>query len=167
MLGNFREDPKTRDEFLRLIKSWGGWSFSPSSCCLGLPPTYMNQLPCYLRVCVSVFVQVCACVCFHLIKGRGGCFLCYCAHRIKWTVTSVILVRGHWFTHCLLLDDRTDFELFCVVCVCSSFKYQSQASRKNGRTVYGENSLPVKVTGPFNSSGYSLTQVNNTKTKAN
>lgn len=62
MLGNFREDPKTRDEFLRLIKSWGGWSFSPSSCCLGLPPTYMNQLPCYLRVCECVCTSVCVCL---------------------------------------------------------------------------------------------------------
>lgn len=33
MLGVFREDPKTRDEFLTLIRSWGGRrGFSSSSC---------------------------------------------------------------------------------------------------------------------------------------
>lgn len=53
MLGVFREDPKTRDEFLTLIRSWGGWPSSSSSCCLRLPPPLCACAHVY--VCVRVY----------------------------------------------------------------------------------------------------------------
>lgn len=97
MLGVFREDPKTRDEFLTLIRSWGGWSSSSSSsssCCLRLPPP----------VCVCVYECV-----FSSHQRQWQSVYCLFSptlsiHQIRGSVTTAT---------CCLLSDRTDFNRVC------------------------------------------------------
>lgn len=72
MLGVFREDPKTRDEFLTLIRSWGGGGASPPL------PVAWGYL--HLRVCVCVWKRACGTrLTFHGVVSRTcfpfSCFL--------------------------------------------------------------------------------------------
>lgn len=108
MLGVFREDPKTRDEFLTLIRSWGPLPLS--FCCLGLPPT--TRTSCH-AVCVSVCVYECMFP-SHQRQWQIVYFVfSHFIHLLRWSITSLIsarveFIRSCWIT-CLLFDDGTDF----------------------------------------------------------
>lgn len=80
MLGVFREDPKTRDEFLRLVRNWGGGrnfffslsSYSFTSSCLGYFPMHWA---CVYPVHECVCVYVCLCVCVSISVDCGVSFI--------------------------------------------------------------------------------------------
>lgn len=70
MLGVFREDPKTRDEFLTLIRSWGPLPPPPLSVAWGYLHPHGPAV--MLNVCVCMWV--CMRACFHLTQGSDRLF---------------------------------------------------------------------------------------------